>query len=224
MRGQHYWIQFGAISGAVAVGTFIAIVVSDVATLKSAACDARPACLRDWVGALSGWVAALGAFLAAIITLPELKRQASEARRQTDFAVGDAEPDFVLQRNVPKKRLALEVTNLNRRAILIESWEPDGGSDFSIYNIEPFVGGVAPSIAKRHRYRPRIPNYRIAGWQVRSDASPKRKFAVVLSKDGKIVDDPAAFRDRISLRIRFRIVGQKHERREAITTAIEIDE
>lgn len=55
------WISFGCIMAAIAIGVAIALMLSDIATVKAGWCDARPACFRDWVGALSGWAAAFAA-------------------------------------------------------------------------------------------------------------------------------------------------------------------
>lgn len=55
------WISFVCIMIAIAIGVAIAIMLSDIATVKAGWCGERPHCLRDWIGAFSGWAAAAGA-------------------------------------------------------------------------------------------------------------------------------------------------------------------
>ncbi len=83
-------------------------------------------CLRNWIAALSGWVAAAAAFT----TIGYLARQAAEARRQTEFIVGDALPTVSLIDTPLGERNGgfynrIRITNWNRNPILVTRIEAD---------------------------------------------------------------------------------------------------
>ena len=80
---------------------------------------------QSWIGALSGWVAAAGALAAALLTLPHLKRQADEAKRQADFALGDSAPSFDVYAE-DFVEVYFRVVNWNRRTLLIDQIKFDG--------------------------------------------------------------------------------------------------
>jgi hypothetical protein len=82
-------------------------------------CGGGTCSVQSWLSALSGWVAAFGALAAAILTLAPLREQVQEARRQSDFLVGDAAPEFVLLRNRKTDTIKLLVTNWNRRTVMV---------------------------------------------------------------------------------------------------------
>ncbi|MER8752336.1 hypothetical protein NKH57_24250 [Mesorhizobium sp. M1050] len=86
------------------------------------AADQTVTCVQTWVSALSGWAAFLGALLA----IPFLAAQVREARRQTEFIVGDALPTASMHdpretrvNNAFSSRL--QIVNWNRHPILIRS-------------------------------------------------------------------------------------------------------
>ncbi|ORE89760.1 hypothetical protein [Aurantimonas sp. 22II-16-19i] len=118
-----FYAKHAALIAAFGFGGFVAMWILDYAVVRADWCPGAPSqCFREWVGALSGWAAAAGALLAAFLTLPELRRQAAEARRQTDFVVGDATPEITAIAGLgAEESIALKITNWNRRAIKMET-------------------------------------------------------------------------------------------------------
>ena len=77
-------------------------------------------CLRNWLSALSGWVAAVAAGVTLALTIGPLREQAKQARRQTDFVVGDALPTFDAVEHLKKsEQLVCRIVNWNRSAIVV---------------------------------------------------------------------------------------------------------
>lgn len=122
------WVSFICIMLAIAIGVAIAIMLSDIATVKAGWCDARPACFRNWIGVLSGWAAGAGAVLAALATIPYLKqqveqatKQVQEAKQQTDHMLGEGPPMFdVVEHLGEPGELVAKLVNWNRRSIFIQ--------------------------------------------------------------------------------------------------------
>lgn len=90
---------------------------------------------QGWIGALSGWIAAIGAFGAAALTLPHLKRQADEAKRQADFALGDSAPTFDVYAE-DFVEVYFRVVNWNRRTLLIDKVRSEGAISVEIRSIQ----------------------------------------------------------------------------------------
>ncbi|MCB8835954.1 hypothetical protein [Aurantimonas sp. VKM B-3413] len=108
-------------AAAAAFGGFMAVLITRTAFEQSAWCiTTDDHCLREWFAASSGWAAAAGALLAAGLTLPALRQQANEARRQADFTLGDASPTVDVL-TVPKDNLSadIRIVNWNRRPMEI---------------------------------------------------------------------------------------------------------
>jgi hypothetical protein len=207
MRGTD-WVKFGAVLGAIAVGTFIAIAVTDVATLKSRACDARPACLRDWIGALSGWVAAIGALLAAAWTLPHLKQQADEARRQSDYLLGDALPTMdAVEHLKDSEQLVVRVDNWNRRSILLRKVDILGMNvRVAVFEVE--VDGAKFNTDISAVLHPPVP---VQGWLDRSAEPHFATIRVVASKagdpKGKLLPEWDA---KAQIAVTLQLIGPRH--------------
>ncbi|MDR2311669.1 MAG: hypothetical protein LBE54_11855 [Brucellaceae bacterium] len=103
------------------MGMFIALWLLDFALIRTDWCGSeKDKCFREWVGALSGWVAAVGALGAALLTLPHLRQQASEAKRQADFALGESLPTFDVYTD-GSDRIHFRIVNWNRRTLLLDS-------------------------------------------------------------------------------------------------------
>jgi hypothetical protein len=207
MRGTD-WVKFGAVLGAIAVGTFIAIAVTDVATLKSQACDVRPACLRDWIGALSGWVAAIGALLAVAWTLPHLKQQADEARRQSDYLLGDALPTMdAVEHLKDSEQLVVRVDNWNRRSILIRKVDILG-MNVSVAVFEVEVDGAKFNTDISAVLYPPVP---VRGWLDRSAEPHFATIRVVASKTGdpkgKLLSEWDA---KAQIAVTLQLIGPRH--------------
>ena len=74
-------------------------------------------CFWEWFGSAAGYLAVL----VATFTVYPLYRQIAEQKKQTEFAVGDANPtlDVMIDRN-DKEAIHVRVVNWNCRSILIE--------------------------------------------------------------------------------------------------------
>ncbi|MGM4911280.1 hypothetical protein [Rhizobium sp. 768_B6_N1_8] len=176
-------------------------------------------CLRDWLASYSGWAAAVGALAAALMTLDPLREQVREARRQSDFLVGDAQPEFVLLRNRKTKRVTLQANNWNRRTVMIEEVTCLHPQDAKVFKFAERIKRQSwEEVAAPKPWE----NYRMKGWIDRTEPAPSRTFNVVLERGGKVDQSIAANGDKITVRVRYRVVGQIHERTSAVATALEI--
>lgn len=149
---------------------FVALWVLDFAIIRANWCNGVEAdCFRDWLGALSGWIAAAGAFSAALLTLPHLRQQAAEAKRQADFALGDSLPTFDVYSETFAE-VYLRIVNWNRRTLLINAIEITD-VDFTILAIK-----LAPSNTYDKRKHTMqgwdlveiLPPIRVAGYEDRN--------------------------------------------------------
>lgn len=181
-----------------------------------ALCTKTDNCLVSWVSALSGWVAAAGALIAAKMTLAPLIEQVREAKRQSDFLVGDSDPEFVLLRHRQKNTVSLRVTNWNRRNVLVDAVDCTSPDGVEVARIEAAARTNASS-------PPRAP-YLIEGWWDRSQAPMRRNLRLSFARDGSDLTDIAAQGTAISVRIAYRVVGQQHERKVCTATAIDLAE
>lgn len=180
-----------------------------------ALCTRTDNCLVSWVSALSGWAAAAGAIYAANVTLRPLLRQVDEARRQTDYIVGDAEPEFVLQRHRREDRLVLRATNLNRRQVMVESMSVTHPPELEVMRY--YASELKPG--KKDQ-----PIVRVAPWRNRNKEAPHRYIRIALSQDGIAANGIAASGRAITMTISFRIVGQQQERRTTTVSAVDLDD
>lgn len=172
-------------------------------------------CLREWIGALSGWAAAAGALIAAAITLPHLKRQADESRRQTDFLVGSAPPTASLfdpreTRLDTAYATRLDVVNWNRNPVLIRGIELEesvSGAIIAEISIEDFDAGRRNRLTDEFR-RGRM---YLPGWVDRSKCPTVAEFWITFNTS----DDEARqvainhmVRGNVRLRIDCHITGE----------------
>lgn len=176
------WISFLCIMAAIAIGVAIAMMLSDIATVKAGWCDARPACLRDWIGALSGWIAAAGALVAAALTVPHLRAQAKESRAQTEFVIGRSLPSVSFY-DPPRPDLdglllpnSVKLTNWNRDSIQVleVSVESQIRCEIAQYYI--------PSM-KRQFHAPFDLNFHLEGWVDKSRPPDSLAFDIMLLAD-----------------------------------------
>jgi len=83
------WIGVVAKLCAVAAGTFIAIGITDIATIDAGWCDERPACLREWFGVSGSWAAAV----VTAVTVIALFRQVAAMKEQNATVEKNAADD-----------------------------------------------------------------------------------------------------------------------------------
>lgn len=121
---------------------------------------------QGWIGALSGWIAAAGAFGAAALTLPHLKKQADEAKRQADFVLGDAPPTVdVLTHRDGAEKLVLVLRNWNRRTVVIRNiYTTQPGYSLHIWK-HSRIGGYNYTVGSLNKFP-------IEGWTNRSNSPP----------------------------------------------------
>ncbi len=187
--------------------------------------QAWPACddcnILSWLSALSGWVAALGALVAAAVTLKPLREQVHQAKRQSDFMVGDAEPEFVLQRNRAAKRMTLKVINWNRRNVMIEKVACVDNGGLEVFNLHDLRNN--PAWTKRARKR-NIPDFRVDSWLDRTKPPTQRKLLITFAIGGEAREDLGYDGSAVAVDISYRIVGQSHERRTTRAVALDISD
>lgn len=177
MGDHHYSNAILAAFGGFAGGLCAYLLTGYVVT-ESAWCIAgEDHCLRDWIAALSGWVAAAAAFT----TIGYLARQASEARRQTEFIVGDALPSVSFIDTPVAERLnglynRIRITNWNRNPILVTRIEADNDTDADEIRMEAAAPSYLMPFDNEHleKYPPIT-----LGWVDRSKPPPSYDIDVV---------------------------------------------
>lgn len=179
-------------------------------------------CVREWVSALSGWVAAGGALVAALLTLPHLRKQAAEAKRQTDFIVGDAEPEIILQRNRSKETVTLIITNWNRRRVIIEEANASSSSTnkIEIHNMIAYNQYEYPSVEALSKQIKKS-NYDVNGWINREQPPKQRRIALSFRANNDFIHTPATSIQSLKLTVKYKIVGQTHSRHEVTVSALD---
>lgn len=215
MKPASFWDWLGPLT---LMAVFIAYLHLSTSS-EIVLCRGDANCFREWLSALSGWVAAAGALFAAMWTVGPLRQQVREAQRQTDFLLGDAEPEFVLLRQQNQGEVVLRITNWNRRNVIVNRVrcvEPD---DMEVSNVLDSEDENLET--KRSKIRNKIA-YRIDGWHDRSKAPERRWLVIVFSRNGQIDPTVATSRIGISVEVSYRIVGQIHERRSSIATAMDL--
>lgn len=179
--------------------------------------EGHGACIREWIGALSGWAA----FFGAAIALPYLAAQAREAQKQTAFSVGDAAPEFVVTRDRRARRATLTVTNWNRSLIMIDVIKVTHNSRVAVYDISDSDDPSVPSW-QQQRASGEQGAFRVVGWIERGSAPPRRRLKLLFSVDGEFSDDLGLIGSMMEFTISYRIVGQAHRRETAKVTTLEI--
>lgn len=178
-------------------------------------CDGSKCSIQEWLAATSGWVGFAAAAVGAYFVLGQLKEQ----RRQSEFLVGDTDPEFILLRNRKSNSVALRTVNWNRSGIMIERVtcvEPRGAKISSVRDVEK---ELYPKAVKEDH-----PTFLIKGWPSRSGNPPSRRLELTFSKADKEPTKLDKVGQRISVEVSYRIIGQVHERRKSISTALDIEE
>ncbi len=163
---------------------------------------------RDWIGALSGWIAAAGALAAALLTLPHLKKQADEAKRQADFALGEANPTFDVY-SEEFIDVYFRIVNWNRRTFLLDRISFDGLSFVTVseVNTKERIGIPLWEFDLPDNYEPEFNNaLRIPGYENRNEPPMSCRIkAKVFRQEGMGVTTATFFAEG-------RLLGEKHER------------
>ncbi|WP_018428238.1 hypothetical protein [Hoeflea sp. 108] len=165
------------------------------------------ACIREWVGALSGWAAAIAAVVtlfALYSQLAALYDQLAEQRKQTNFTVGDAMPtmDFVRVRRA--KVAVLRIVNWNRRTLI---WS--GNFEIANHNLNLLqayrweIDGEAEDAEGPHCWPLIIP-----GWEDRSKPPHHARVFFTVAKDGDPLDQDGNTKIGASM-----LLADEHNRR-----------
>ncbi|MES0179701.1 hypothetical protein NKJ86_14020 [Mesorhizobium sp. M0025] len=168
-------------------------------------------CIQTWVSALSGWAAFGGALLA----IPFLAAQVSEARRQTEFIVGDALPTASLH-DPREVRVAgeeafstrLTIVNWNRHPILVRQIDIVEPAEVKIFEVK-----VEDEPGRQTILQKELANGRmlVPGWVNRGVKPYTAEFDVILtSRDHRPAEDNLFIRGAVKLRIDIVIAGATH--------------
>lgn len=182
--------------------------------MEFSSCPSEGSCFLAWFSAMSGWVAAAGALVAALLALPFLSSQAKDAKRQADFAVGDAKPEFILARNRRQNTFKVTVINWNRRTVAIDNITC---IDPPNYEIDRYYD-PEKNITKGKR-----PKLVLGGWHDRSKEPKKRSINLDITFNGTIDRTFARSGSGLSVMIDYRLIGQTHEAEKTLAKAIDIE-
>ncbi|MEP9386477.1 hypothetical protein [Mesorhizobium sp. KR9-304] len=214
-EGKRMWRVFWAAAGGAIFGGLIVLTITSqdwlVASIRH---NATWETARDWIGALSGWAA----FFAAAASLPYLVGQWLEAKRQTAFIVGDADPDFLVYRNRQKRETYLTVRNWNRRRVMVGTIVILGKAGIEIDNVVDRQN--SSKSWKSMKAADESGEFKIDGWTDRNrEPPPDRSFIINMVQRGEPVLDHGS---KLEFKISYRILGQEHERRSTrvVTSAI----
>jgi hypothetical protein len=221
MGEQKFIFWFNVIVGPLVGGFAAYFIAASVLAEFSWCVVGEEHCVREWVSALSGWAA----FVAAVVTLPILWHQVVEARRQTAFIVGDPEPDFLIYRNRRAREIYLTVRNWNRRRVMVGDVTIRNGNDVTVEDLSDKKD--ASRLSRRAQIRAgESGSFLIQGWTDRNnEPPPERSLKIHLSRNGEPVTDPVTIASRFEFEIKYRVLGQEHEKRlaRAITSVIDDD-
>jgi len=177
--------------------------------------ETRGECLREWTGALSGWAAAI----AAGVTVYYLRRQIVEMKlqvhamdRQTEFAVGDARPSLSIADSPDGNRVAIRLTNWNRRPIVVTKIEAEAPDDvFEITVRTPQLASGQTPYHEKGYTKAELTKHRttVEGWEDRSAPPPHRVFELILAR-GEAVKELDDFRRAAGVRFHVTILGDEH--------------
>lgn len=191
---------------AAGMGMFVAVWLLDFALIRTDWCgNGNDNCFREWLGALSGWVAAVGALGAALLTLPHLRQQAIEAKRQADFILGDSRPTFDVYSETFAE-VYLRVVNWNRRTLLIDAIHI-ANTDFDILDIK--LARNEPFDKRRHvtegwDFLEFLPAIRVAGYDDRNLPPEICTFKIIINEEVGVVELTQDFK------VHGRLLGDKY--------------
>jgi len=166
------------------------------------------------LGALSGWMAAVGALAAAVLTLRPLLGQLREARRHTDFIVGDAPPtlDVVQSKDPFEVSFAdLRIVNWNRRPLILRKIEVDLPTPGVCPIVETQINNRALTDKEFEcddfeSYRKIVP---VPGWEDRNERPNHAKIELAAVTVDQIHDTNQEY--EIPVRVYCRLVGDTHQ-------------
>lgn len=177
-----------------ALGGFTFLSATDFALKEAAWCvTGEQHCLREWIAALSGWAAAVAAGVTILVLLGQLR----EARRQTEFIVGDAPPTVSV--SDPLHTGASEafqnriiVTNWNRNPVVLHRVTID--DEWGQELVEARV--VENDTIRQNIRQAQFEQERlfIEGWTDRNVAPPQVTIFVVVGNRAR-TDDSFAVRE-----------------------------
>lgn len=147
-------------------------------------------CLRNWLSALSGWVAAVAAGVTLALTIGPLREQAKQARRQTDFVVGDALPTFDAVEHLKKsEQLVCRIVNWNRSAIVVRIVQTVEQADGLVIIDKLVIDGVTSEI---DLITFKVEPFVIKGWEDRNQPPhhAEVRFIAYHSTEDKLMRRP----------------------------------
>jgi hypothetical protein len=171
------------------LGGFTFAFATDFAIMNSQWCiDTDDHCLREWIGALSGWAAVL----AAAVTVYILARQLAEARRQTEFTIGDSRPTMAVTdppgdlRPDDAFQNQIIFTNWNRNPVIIHGVVVDDEDGHEIMLIQ--IAGPQQHAKNVQQGQLNQERLFVEGWHDRTAAPPSVRINVAV---GRKDEDPA---------------------------------
>jgi len=117
------------------LGAFTFVAATDFALIRNAQwCGgADQHCFREWVSALSGWAATI----AAAFTIFFLYRQNAEQKKQSDFALGNADPTMDVTGDLEDpETIVVRIVNWNRRGVILHGISFSGTKANSTFRIQ----------------------------------------------------------------------------------------
>ena len=192
-------------AAAAGMGIFVAMWLLDFALIRADWCaGAQANCFREWLSALSGWAAALAAGITIFVLFDQIKEQ----RKQTAYAVGEAEPDFIIERNRFYNRCVVRIVNYSRHTIIVETITVLQPDELAVVG---FVLDECPINGTRI-------NMRIPGNLKPGEEPPQRSLNVVFA-DSK--DLPSGdFTKHFSLTIQYRRIAPNQTRHSTVVDAL----
>jgi hypothetical protein len=150
------------------------------------------------------------------LTIAPLRGQLHEARKQTEFTIGDAEPEFVILRSKRRNQIYMRVTNYNRRNVVITAFKLLGEQDI-------VITGVFERIKGESAVEPIFPPYSVEGWHDRNQPAPRRSLVFLFETDKGISVSPVQLMYReITVATMYRVVGQDHLEKVSTSTALPV--
>lgn len=185
---------------------FVAMWLLDFAVVRADWCSgAREYCFREWLSALSGWAAAL----AAGVTIFVLSDQIKEQRKQTAYAIGEANPDFLIERSYDISRCILKVVNYSRHNVVVDTVKVDTPEGITLAGF--FIDGSY--------YLGDVPRFLVKGNRGQPSETFARDLHLVFEQaSGDQQIDPMV--QELSLIVEYRVIGQRHEARTAKAHAL----
>jgi len=163
------------------------------------------ACFRQWVGALSGWAAAI----AAGITIYFLYGQTQAQRKQMAYAIGEADPDFLIERGSDPTRCVLRVVNFSRHNVVVDQVKIQ----------QPNFAVIGGGYIDGKYYAGNQPRFLVKGNRGKPAGTVTRHFTITFAgKTGYTNMDIGT--GEFVLEISYRKIGQRHTKHTALSHAL----